>query len=106
MSTAITTQKRTRKYNPTEAAPFPAIIDKQGHAHPDLTTIPARIDKHGAAAFVTRFFYPCSYRTIERLPVKWVRVNGRRTWAPADLAAYCRQRVSSAPPGWGTPASN
>jgi hypothetical protein len=81
--------------------PFPSVIDASGAIQPDYSRTPARLDKHEGARFITQFYYPTSYRTLARAPIRNVLVNGRRVWTPQDLADYARAKLASAPPGWG-----
>jgi hypothetical protein len=94
-------KRRVRLSTPT----FPAILDRDGTPRPDFARCPARLDKWGAAAFVTQFFGPFSHRSTERLPVRWLLVNGRKTWTPADLDAHFRKKLVSQPFGWASKAS-
>ena len=99
-------KKREPKPRARQPIPdFPAILDRDGVPRPDFSRCPARLDKHGSAAFVTKFYGPFSPRSFERLPVRFLLVNGRKTWTPADLDAHFRKKLSSQPFGWGKKAS-
>lgn len=84
---------------------FPAILDGAGVPRPDFSRCPARLDKWGVAAFVTQFYGPFSHRSTERLPVRWLLVNGRRTWTPTDLDAHFRKKLTNQPFGWAAKPS-
>lgn len=67
-------------------------------AEPDLSLLPVRVDRKAGAALVTRYFFPCSYRSLEVWPVCWRRVNGRALAETAELFALARAKLDEAPP--------
>lgn len=64
---------------------------------PDLSTLPAVVDRRGGADIVTRYFFPVSPRTLERWPLAGRRVNGKLVFATADLIAHARAVLAAAP---------
>ncbi len=79
-------------------------------AAPDLGTLPVNVDRKAGAALVTRYFFPVSYRTLERWPLTGCVVNGRLVFPPADLFMPARALMDAAPPIRGgkrtAPSSN
>jgi hypothetical protein len=64
---------------------------------PDLATLPANLDKRGAAQLITKHFFPVSYRSLERWPLTWRQVNGRSITPTKDLLAEAQRRFDAAP---------
>ncbi len=64
---------------------------------PDLTTLPARVDRRAGAALVGRFYFPVSHRTLEAWPLSWRRVNGKAVCETAELFAAARVKLDAAP---------
>ena len=93
-------QEATRKRLKTGAAPFPAELDPKGVPRPDFSRIPARLDKREAARFVTQFYFAVSFRSLERWPLPWIVLNGKRTRSVVELDAYCRSKIAGSAPGW------
>ncbi len=57
--------------------------------------MPARVDR--AAVVVTRYFFPVSYRTLERWPLSTRLVNGKAIIETADLLAVAQAKLDAAP---------
>jgi len=66
-------------------------------AEPDLSKLPARVDRATAAALVTRYFFSVSPRTLEAWPLATRRVNGKAHIETAELLAVARARFDAAP---------
>jgi hypothetical protein len=64
---------------------------------PDTTALPARVDRRAGAALVTRFFFPCSRRTLEVWPLRLRHVNGRALIETAELFALAEEKLNAAP---------
>lgn len=82
---------------------FPVTVDKNGIARPDLAAMPARLDKVTAAAFVSRFYWPVSPRTLERWTARTVKAGGRRLWPVRDLVQHCEIVLASSVVGGSAP---
>jgi hypothetical protein len=67
-------------------------------APPDLSTLPLNVDRRHGAELVTRYFFPVSYRTLERWPLVGRVVNGRLVFPTAELFAHARALMDAAPP--------
>jgi hypothetical protein len=76
---------------------FPAILDKDGRAKPDMASIPVRLGRHDAAAFISQFFFPVSGRTLERWNLKKQLASGRTLYLTVDLVNQCQIRLAMAP---------
>lgn len=58
--------------------------------------LPVRVCRRTAAQIVTGHYFPVSYRTLERWPVTWRRINGRALVDTAELLAEAERRVDEA----------
>ena len=58
---------------------------------------PVRVSRRTAAQIVTVHYFPVSYRTLERWPVTWRRINGRALVDTGELLAEAQRRVDLAP---------
>jgi hypothetical protein len=76
---------------------FPLEPGPADQSEPDLSSLPINVDKRGAAELITRFYFPVSYRSLERWPIAWRSVNGRNIAATKDLLAEARRRLLAAP---------
>ena len=63
---------------------------------PDLSKLPANVDRKTAAALVTRYLFPISVRTLERWPVPSVVVNGKAVSPTAAIFAYAQSVMDAA----------
>jgi hypothetical protein len=59
--------------------------------------LPVRVGRRVAAEIVTNNFFPVSYRTLERWPLNWRRINGRAVANTDELLAEAQRRVDEAP---------
>jgi hypothetical protein len=50
------------------------------------------------AQLVTRLYFPVSPRTIEKWPVAFQIINGRRSVKTAELIAHAESMIADAPP--------
>ena len=64
---------------------------------PDLSQLPARVDRKRGAELVTRFFFPVSHRTLERWPLPVRHVNGKAVMETRDLLAMAAAELEAAP---------
>jgi hypothetical protein len=64
---------------------------------PDLSTLPARVDRKAGAELVTRHYFPVSPRTLEIWPLDWRHVNGRAVCETAELFAVALAKLDAAP---------
>ena len=65
-------------------------------APPDVSTLPALVDRRTAAALVTQHYFPVSPRTLEAWEVECVRLNGKALAAPAQYFAVAQSRLEAA----------
>jgi hypothetical protein len=61
-------------------------------AQPDVSTLPALVDRRTAAALVTQHYFPVSPRTLEAWPVECIRLNGKALAAPAQYFAVAQAK--------------
>jgi hypothetical protein len=66
-------------------------------AQPDLSTLPVRVDRKGAAELLTRYYYPSTPRAVETLPLDWLLVCGKATCLTAALFAVAQAKLDAAP---------
>jgi hypothetical protein len=59
--------------------------------------LPMRVGRRAAAAIVSERYFPVSYRTLERWPLNWRRINGRAVANTDELLAEAQRRVDDAP---------
>ncbi|WP_322994115.1 hypothetical protein [Castellaniella sp.] len=64
---------------------------------PDFNKLPAYVGRIGGAEIVTQYYFPVSYRSLERWPIKTRRVNGRVVMSTRELLAEARRRFDAAP---------
>ena len=62
----------------------------------DIEYLPPRVNRRDGATLITHYFFPVSPRTLERWPVKWLRINGRALVETSELMKEAQQRVASA----------
>jgi hypothetical protein len=63
---------------------------------PDLASVPPRLGRRAAAAFLSLHFFPVSPRTIEAWPIPSRRVNGKALYETIDLITYANQKIDEA----------
>jgi hypothetical protein len=66
-------------------------------ALPNLAELPVRQTREDAAAFLSRYYFKTSPRTLERAPLTWRLLNGKSHCETADLIAYGESVVGAAP---------
>ena len=66
-------------------------------AQPDLSTLPARVDRKTAADLVSRRFFPSTPRSVETWPLEWWLLNGKAHCATAELFAVAQAKLDAAP---------
>ncbi len=59
--------------------------------------LPMRVGRRVAAEIVSERYFPVSYRTLERWPLNWRRINGRAVANTDELLAEAQRRVDEAP---------
>jgi hypothetical protein len=64
---------------------------------PDLAELPVRQTREDAAAFLSKYYFKTSPRTLERAPLVWRRLNGKAHVETTDLIAYGESVVAAAP---------
>lgn len=64
---------------------------------PDLSKVPARVDRRRAADLLEQYFFPVSPRTLEVWPLAWRHVNGKAVCETAELFALARAKLEAAP---------
>lgn len=62
---------------------------------PDLGGLPARVARPRAAELVTEHYFEISARTLERWPLRWLRVNGKAHCNVAELFAIAEQMLAN-----------
>ncbi len=67
-------------------------------SRPDLAAYPVRLDRNGGAAFITKYFFPVSPRSLETWPLTWLHVNGKAVAATAEYAAVAEAKLAAATP--------
>jgi hypothetical protein len=77
----------------TTAAPpaWPATSPR-----PDLSNLPANVDRKVGAELVTRYYFPTSPRSLERWPVPVVVVNGKAIGSTAAYFAHAQSLLDAA----------
>lgn len=66
--------------------------------HPELPSLPPRVDRKAGADLVTRHFFPISPRTLERWPLTWRVVNGKAVCETAELFGLAQAKLDAAAP--------
>ena len=65
--------------------------------HPDLSTLPVRVNRKVASDLVSRFFFSCTTRAVEIWPLEWRLVNGKAHCETAELFAVAQAKLDAAP---------
>lgn len=65
---------------------------------PDLNTLPRRVDRRRGAELVELYFFPVSYRSLERWGLTWRHVNGKAVVETAELFAVAEAKLAAATP--------
>lgn len=64
---------------------------------PDLSALPANVDRRQAAEIITQFYFPVSPRSLERWPVTVRHVNGKAITPIAEYLAQAHDKFDAAP---------
>jgi hypothetical protein len=66
-------------------------------AQPDLSTLPAWVDRRTGADLVSRLLFPTTPRALETWPVTWRLLNGKASCETAELLAVAQAKIAAAP---------
>ena len=66
-------------------------------SEPDPKRLPASLDRTGVARVVSHYFFPVSSRTIEAWPLPYRVIAGRAVYRTAEVLAFARRLLESAP---------
>jgi hypothetical protein len=72
-----------------------------GFQAPELSGLPVRVSRRKAAELITQYFFETSPRSLERWPVRWIRINGRAHCATTDIFAVAESKLAEAAPVMG-----
>jgi hypothetical protein len=60
--------------------------------------LPLRVNRRTAAALITFFYGPVSWRTLERWPLVWTQFNGQAVVETVSIMEEAERRLRASPP--------